>query len=230
MGLFYTTLYIGCSDIPFITRILQEQPGRSYIIPPQKQYVIVYNELLCGRKTVFLQRFLKHITNQLDCLCFVVINIDDDQLECFGHTPTEHISLEAEQLARTFNKQKQLSKLHTLLSTSFVFASEQHKHLAQALNLPFKHSQYTFAEILQLDIELGNNEYFKIRTLNTQMLRLLADNDSTQKQSVEQEVRRLIHQGKIISAISRYQQSKGCTLTEARRYVEQLRHAKTAKK
>jgi len=222
MGLFYVTTYVEHPDYVTIAAFLETLQRHAYVLPPQKGYTMVYDKDAASEDTRAIETLTLALSNHFNCKAMTICNHDDDMLTLSIAAQGQPVPVTVTALAALFGKEKRLRRLESTLYEAGYAAGERHRRLAQILDLPFKYAQFEFSELLENDTDLGNTDPFTVKVANRKLLRSFGDDDVMKSADLERELRRLVQQNKIISAVSLYQQRSGTSFQEARHYIEQI--------
>ncbi len=127
-------------------------------------------------------------------------------------------------LSEQFGKPKSHQKLATILSsTDYLYESERYEEFAKALGFPYKYAQLSYREIAEVVTD-AETDAQSVSILNRYKLRNFGSSDLPKKaHDPEQEVRSLVRQDRLVSAIDLYRRKKQCSLEEAHSYVMSLK-------
>lgn len=227
MGLFYVTTYVQFSELTTLVSFLQACGRHAYVIPPQKGFTLLFDKELATQNTKAIDTLTQKVAQHFVCTVLSIGNHDDDFLFFSASTQGHSISATSASLAALFQKEHLQSQLDHVLSASHLLAGEQHCQLAKLLGLPFIYAQFDFEELLEADQDLGNTDPFTTKIASRKLLRSLTNADTRKPVLLEHELRKLVKQNRIISAVTLYQQRTGATLQEARSYIDSLQSKST---
>jgi hypothetical protein len=216
------TTYIDNPDSTAIVAFLETLPRHAYVLPPQKGYTVVYDERAASEDPCGIETLTRALSDNFNGKAITISNHDDDTLTLTIFAQGQPVSITTAALASLFGKEKRRRQLETTLHQTGYAAGERHRRLAQILDLPFKYAQFGFTELLENDRDLGNTNPFTVQIASRKLLRSFGDTDGTKPFHLERELRTVIQQNKIISAVSLYQQRTGVPFQEARQHIEAI--------
>lgn len=222
MGLFYVTTYVDNPDSIAIVAFLETLQRHAYVLPPQKTYTVVYDERAASDHPCGIATLTRVLSYNFNGKAITISNHDDDTLTLTIFTHGQPVLITTAAVASLFGREKRRKQLETMLHQTGYDAGEQHRRLAHILDLPFTYAQFTFTELLENDQDLGNTNPFTVKIASRKLLRSFGGTDHTKPFHLERELRRLIQQNKIISAVSLYQQRTGVPFQEARQHIEAI--------
>jgi hypothetical protein len=222
MGFFYVTTYIDNPDSTAIVAFLETLHRHAYVLPPRKGYMVIYDEQAASEDPCVIETLTRALSDDFNGKAISICNRDDDTLTLWIFAQGQPVAITAAALASLFGKEKRRRQLETTLHQTGYDAGERHRRLAQILALPFKYAQFGFSELLENDRDLGNTNPFRVKVASRKLLRSFGDTDGSKPFHLERELRRLIQQHKIISAVSLYQQRTGVPFQEARQHIETI--------
>lgn len=163
MGNFYTNITIVGPSQDEILNKLNELGRIAYVSPTIENFTTIYDAECEDQNPDVLAKLSEEISKQFNCVCFGVLNHDDDFLvyqlhengklvDGYNSSP-DYFNPEAEDLSppqggnasilcKALNANSNTDVVESILKSSenegdtYVFAIERHEALAKALNLP----------------------------------------------------------------------------------------------
>ncbi len=184
----------------------------------------------------------KSLSSNFACLALAALNHDDDlfwfQIFLDGALMDEYNSTpdlfdahpargpiggNAARLASIFDRPGKTSTLDKILhKTDYVFAVQRHEALARALRLPWPAVGLGYKELNEGDTTPSDASDNVKMPDQAWLLQFTRPDEITEPFDLAKEVRKLVSQNKRISAMDLYRRHTGCTLQEARKYIESL--------
>jgi hypothetical protein len=165
MGSFYTNIALRNVTQEQVVQTLQKTRRHAFVSPTKKGITVVYDKKCEQQDTKFLSDLALSLSCELRCVAWGVLNHDDDVLwyvlcsngeyadsynsapDYFDEDGESDPSLpkggDAKALASLLNNGKGGRKIDLILRRSdseddgYVFASDRHRELAEALGIPF---------------------------------------------------------------------------------------------
>jgi hypothetical protein len=160
MGVFYTNITLRSRDTDRIIGALAEQRRTAFVSLPQGAFSVVYDEASEGQDSEVIDKLTAHLSARLDCAALAVVNHDGDVLwfglyeqgqrrDEYNSTPGYFGGAErppeggdSARLCRALGAEGKEAEVEALLRVpagsdeGFVFESERHQALVEALGLP----------------------------------------------------------------------------------------------
>lgn len=154
MGNFYTNITLHGADR---TAVLSALKGRNAAVSPTVHgFTVVWDEKSESQDLRILDTLTKHLSSELNCPAWAILNHDDDlllyklfargeELDRYNSFPgyfegssSEPEGGDAEVLAKTFSAESAAKSIERILRTrdGYVFAMERHQALIEALGMP----------------------------------------------------------------------------------------------
>jgi hypothetical protein len=160
MGNFYTNVTLRVSDDRPVIEYLTERRRNAFVSGPEKNALVVFDSESEAQNYSVLRALAADLSKWLDCTALAVLNHDDDVLlytlahqgriiddynsapDYFDEDSSAKRGGDAKQLARLFDASSRASEIEGLLAREagdddgFVFETERHALLVEALGLP----------------------------------------------------------------------------------------------
>ena len=160
MGSFYTNVTLRVSDDRPVIEYLTERRRNAFVSGPEKNALVVFDSESEAQDYVVLRNLATDLSKWFDCAALAVMNHDDDVLlytlahrgrivdeynsapDYFDAESSAKRGGDARQLARLFDASSQAGEIEALLAREagdddgFVFETERHALLVEALGLP----------------------------------------------------------------------------------------------
>lgn len=246
MGAFYANIALQTTDQPGVIQLLGDLSLSAYVLPPTKGFTIVCEERCDTQDTAFMSSLAEQLSLHFDCAALAVVNHDDGLLwyvlyasgsrldvydsapDYFACTSQDGPALgNARILCEVFGKPRSFARIDRILHTTgsdeeYLSAGDRHVALARALGLPAEYVQVGY-EYLRGEDETTDDKYGKVKAVSRAWLRRVLGLDEIRKPfDLRREVRNLVRKNRRISAMVLYQQHTGCSLKEARQYIDSL--------
>jgi hypothetical protein len=222
---------------------LRRHRRAAFVLPPIKGSIVVYDQACESQDFDELSALSATISTELACVVFAVLNYDDDMLwyclhsggvlvDQYNSFPGYFDALtdagpsggDPEELCRAFGKPEKLQELNELLRhPGYAPASEHHEAIAKALGLPIAASQLSYAELVCEGLGNGEPADSVLALSNVDVAKVVPVETVPMPFDLEEEVRALVNQDKVISAIYLYRTTIHCSLREAHDYVLALK-------
>lgn len=230
MGFFYANIALRTTDS------LSRAGCWAYVLPPSKGYIVVCEEQCDRLEVLAIQQLASRLSEDLDCLVFASLNFDDDilmywlygqgaLLDTYRSEPYSPDDAplppgSPDVLSTHFGKAARASKIAKILNSQHTYAAEKHQALARVLGLPMPETMASFRDFREDVIFLPGQS---VALVKQRLLRSIFDtSDIIKPFDLTREVKRLLRQGKKISAIELYMQHTQSRLIDARAYIESL--------
>jgi hypothetical protein len=176
MGSFYVNFSVKASDPRRVADILLNARRTAFVTPAKNGYVVVYDEEADSQAEEPILEVGAALSRELDTAVLAVLNHDDDIL-CYwlfegGHVRDKYNSRpnyfgmeeeedsgqggDAQVLCSVLGAGAAPPTVNAILRDDFVFATEQHQMLAEALGLPAGSAGYGYRYVSngELDDEI----------------------------------------------------------------------------
>lgn len=241
MGNKYANILVKATDPQGIARFLNDMERHAYILPPKKGYILVCEEACEMFDMEVMSEITQKLTSRCACPAVGLMNFDDDILwyrvynqgqlvDEYCDDPAtpgnegNHVDeRHAESICQAFGqggKQKQVAEILSASGEIYFSQSARHMALGKALGWPTDYLQFSYADIAEVMDGRGDSTWSPAAILvEGKYLHQLIGNEHLEPFDLDKEIRRLIRQKRLISAMVLVQQHKGCTLKEAEEYI-----------